>query len=116
MEINLKNQQDVCIAELTGDLDGQTSSRVEEKLLPLLTPQSKIILDLTEVEYMSSAGLRVLLNLYKQANNQGGKIILIGLSEDVKDVMEVTGFLKFFTLSNNLETALIQVHETSNRM
>ncbi|MDJ0597885.1 MAG: anti-sigma factor antagonist [Crocosphaera sp.] len=114
MEINLKNQQDVCIAELIGDMDGQTSSMVQEKLLPLLTPQSKIILNLTEVEYMSSAGLRVLLNLYKQAKNQAGQVILIGLSEDVKDVMEVTGFLNFFTLSNNLETALIQVNGTSN--
>lgn len=114
MEINLKNQQDVCIAELTGDLDGQTSSMVQEKLLPLLTSQGKIILNLTEVEYMSSAGLRVLLNLYKQAQNQESQVILIGLSKDVKDVMEVTGFLKFFTLSNNLETALTQINEKSN--
>ncbi len=114
MEINLKNQQDICIAELTGDIDGQTSSMVQEKLLSLLTFQSRVILNLTEVEYMSSAGLRVLLNLYKQAENQGSKIILIGLSEDVKDVMEVTGFLNFFTLSNNLETALLEVNTTSN--
>ena len=110
MEINLKNYQDAIIAELAGDIDGKTSSLVQEKLLPLLMPQSKIILKMAEVAYMSSAGLRVLLTLYRKASANDSKLVLVGLSEEVTDIMEITGFLQFFTISNTVEIALTQLN------
>ncbi|MEM8778179.1 MAG: anti-sigma factor antagonist [Cyanobacteria bacterium P01_G01_bin.49] len=114
MDINIKNYQDTIIVDIAGDIDGQTSSIVQEKLLPLLIPQSKIILNLSEVIYMSSAGLRVLLNLYKQAVAQESRLILVGLSEEVKDIMEITGFLKFFIISNTVDIALKELNVTPN--
>ena len=114
MEIKLKNQQNTTIAEISGEIDGQTSSLVQEKLLPLLTAQNKIILNMTEVDYMSSAGLRVLLTLYRQASANDSQLVLVGLSEDVKDIMEITGFLNFFTISETIETALRQLNGAAN--
>lgn len=114
MDINLKNHQDTIIADMTGDIDGKTSSFVQEKLLPVLIPQNKIILNLTKVNYLSSAGLRVLLNLYKQATAKDSQLILVGLSEEVSDIMEITGFLKFFTITNTVEIALEKFNETAN--
>ena len=47
------------------------------------------------VEYMSSAGLRMLLSMYRQISRQNGGIVLVGLAEEIKDTMSVTGFLNF---------------------
>ncbi|MGK7945214.1 MAG: anti-sigma factor antagonist [Microcystaceae cyanobacterium] len=106
MDIKLQTQQDTIIAEISGEIDGKTSSLLQEKLIPLLTPQSKIILQMTEVSYLSSAGLRVLLMLYRQANTNSSQLVLVGLSEEVTDIMKITGFLKFFKISDTVENAI----------
>ena len=46
--------------------------------------------------YMSSAGLRMLLVIYRTIVGQGGKVVLVGLSEELQDTMALTGFLDFF--------------------
>ena len=66
----------------------------------------KLILDLSKVDYMSSAGLRVLLLLYRQVASQKGQIILVGLSPSILDTMSVTGFLKFFMVMDEIEAAM----------
>lgn len=55
---------------------------------------------------MSSAGLRVLLLLYRQVASHKGQIILVGLSPAILDTMSVTGFLKFFTVMDKIEAAM----------
>ncbi|MBD2211667.1 anti-sigma factor antagonist [Calothrix sp. FACHB-156] len=106
MEINIKTIEDVKVAELTGDVDASTAPSVTEKVLPLAQPGSKILLDMTAVPYMSSAGLRMLLSLYRQATAKEGKLVLVGLTEDIRDTMSVTGFLDFFTTSETIDEAL----------
>ncbi len=106
MEITIENRQDVKIAKLIGDVDTNTSSEITKTLSALIEPGSKILLDMEKVEYMSSAGLRMLLSLFRQTEAQSGKLILAGLSEDLSDIMSVTGFLDFFTTSNTVEEGL----------
>lgn len=106
MEINTKTEQDITIIELSGDIDANTAPTVSETVLPLATPGSKIIMDMTNVPYMSSAGLRVLLSLYRQTTNKNGKVVLVGLSEELTDTMSVTGFLDFFKTAENRESGL----------
>ncbi|WP_353673889.1 STAS domain-containing protein [Synechocystis sp. LKSZ1] len=106
MEINLKTVEDVKIAVLVGDVDASTAPTVTEQILPLVESHGKILLDMTGVAYMSSAGLRMLLSLYRQAAAQESQLVLIGLSEDVKDTMSVTGFLDFFQISDTVEAGL----------
>jgi anti-sigma B factor antagonist len=74
--------------------------------MPLVQPGSRILLDMSGVPYMSSAGLRMLLSTYRQVANQNGRIALIGLAEELKDTMEVTGFLKFFTSCETVDEGL----------
>ena len=64
---------------------------------------------MTKVNYMSSAGLRTLLLIYRQSTSQSVKIALVGVSEEVKDVMTMTGFVKFFALCDTLEAGLAAV-------
>ena len=96
----------VTVVELAGDIDANTAPLVREKVLPIVVPGNKIILNMTDVPYMSSAGLRMLLTLYRQASSQDIKLLLVGLSEEIQDTMSVTGFLDFFQASETLESGL----------
>lgn len=106
MSIVSKHQNNVCILALEGDIDANSAPDISSQVLTITESESKILMDLTKVAYMSSAGLRMLLKLYRTINNDGKKLVLVGLSEDIKDTMEVTGFLPFFTISPTVEEAL----------
>ncbi len=106
MEISIQTKDDVKVVVISGDIDSNSAPSVTEQVLPLVESHGKILLDMTAVPYMSSAGLRMLLSLYRQATAQDGKLVLVGLSEDIQDTMSVTGFLDFFTTSETLEHGL----------
>lgn len=106
MELNIKTINDVKIATIKGDIDASTAPSVTQEVLPLIEPGKRMILDMTEVPFMSSAGLRVLLSLYRQTSVKEGKLLLVGLNEELQDTMEVTGFLEHFQISNTLEEGL----------
>lgn len=96
----------VALVELIGDIDGNTASIVQEHVFPLAQPGGRILLDLTQVPYMSSAGLRMLLSVYRHIAGRDGQVVLVGLSEDIRDTMSITGFLDFFTTRDTLDSGL----------
>ncbi|MDX2272343.1 MAG: anti-sigma factor antagonist [Cyanobacteriota bacterium] len=106
MDVRVKTVDQVTLVELEGEIDGKTAPMAQEKIVPLTQAGGKMLLDMTHVTYMSSAGLRVLLLLYRQMTSNNGQIALVGLSEDIKDTMSVTGFLKFFTISDTVDSGL----------
>jgi anti-sigma B factor antagonist len=106
MEINIEKRGQVQVIQIAGDVDGSTAPEAQSQIFPLVEPDSKILLDMTGVGYMSSAGLRMLLSTYRQVASQQGSIALVGLAEEVKETMAVTGFLKFFTTCETLDEGL----------
>jgi anti-sigma B factor antagonist len=104
--MNTKTIKEVAIVELTGDIDASTAPKIQAQVLPLIESNKKILLDLSDVAYMSSAGLRVLLSLYRQTTAKNGNLVLVGLSEDIEDTMSVTGFLNLFTVCKTLDLGL----------
>lgn len=96
MEIELEEVNGVTVATLFGELDGRTAPEVQDTLLALPKPHARVLLDMSGVSYISSAGLRALLMLYRQIANGEGRVALAGLSESIRDMMAVTGFLEFF--------------------
>lgn len=106
IEIDIKTVEEIQVVEITGDIDANTAPTVSEKVLPLATPGSKILMDMTGVPYMSSAGLRALLSLYRQTVSKDGKVVLVGLSEELQDTMSVTGFLDFFTTKETVNEGM----------
>lgn len=106
MDITINTVKQVTVVSLVGDVNANTASTVQEKVLPLVQPGSKIILDMIKVPYMSSAGLRMLLSLYRQTSAKDGKLVLVGLSEEIQDTMSVTGFLNFFMTHETMESGL----------
>ena len=106
MDVNVEKVGQVTVVEIAGDIDGKTAPEVQQQILPLIQPGIRILLDMTQVSYMSSAGLRMLLSTYRQVSGNGGRVVLVGLSDDIKDTMSVTGFLRFFTTCETVEAGL----------
>ena len=103
MTVDVKSLKGVTVVSLDGEVDGKTAPEVQEKILPLLEPGSKVLLDMSKVTYMSSAGLRMLLSVYRQVTAKKGSVVLAGVAEEIRDTMSVTGFLKFFLIHGSVE-------------
>ena len=110
MDVNVATKQNAQVVTIVGEIDGSSAPQAQEQILALARPNAKVALDMTGVTYMSSAGLRMLLLAYRTINGKGGgKIVLVGLSNDLKDTMSVTGFLDFFTCCDTLDAGLAAV-------
>ena len=112
MEIQTGIQDGVTIITLSGNLDGNTVNEAQEKILPLVASNSLlVVLDLKGCAYISSAGLRLLLMAAKQLSTQDGILVLAGLSDEIKDVMEMTGFNNFFKTFPDAASAVAAVRK-----
>ena len=106
MDINIKTVEQVTVVEIAGDIDGKTALEVREQVSAQVQPGVKMILDMSQVNYMSSAGLRMLLATYRQIRSNDGRVVLAGVIEEIQDTMSMTGFLRFFTVCETVEAAL----------
>ncbi len=106
MEIDIKTVDQVTVVALAGDIDANTAPGIQDKVLPIAESSRKMLLDMFKVPYMSSAGLRMLLSLYRQVTAKDGKLVLVGLSEEITDTMSITGFLDFFTTRDTVDAGL----------
>ena len=77
---------------LQGSLDTTTAPQLYDDLMPLFDGAEQVILDFAGVGYVSSAGLRVLLQGEKTAKAKGGAMTLMHVSDDVMEVLDMTGF------------------------
>ena len=82
---------------LEGRLDTNTSPELESKVNEVVGDAEKLILDFTKIDYISSAGLRVLLGT-AQAMNGKGQMVIRNLSQPVQDIFELTGFSQLFNI------------------
>lgn len=106
IEVNLSTQNTIQVVELIGDVDASTAPQVVEKVQPILVPGAMVVMDMSKVEFMSSAGLRMLLTVYRSISGQGGKVAVTGLSDELEDTMSMTGFLDFFDHYTSLKDGL----------
>ena len=104
--VSVNKQDDVTTIQLEGSIDGKTAPQVREDIRPALDDATHAILDLSKVGYLSSAGLRLLLLVYREFAAKNGKLVLVGVSPDIQSVMSHTGFLNFFTLAETQAQAL----------
>ena len=85
------------IATLQGEMDTAASVEVETVLRPLYTSNGKdVIIDCKDLEYIASSGLRILLGILKGAKASGSKVTLRDVNDDIKSVLQLTGFISIF--------------------
>jgi len=93
MQISTRTSNDIHVVAITGSLDSTTSPEAQKALDAVLTGGArKVALDFSQLDYISSAGLRVLLGAAKQLRASGGTLRMFGLNQSVREVFEISGF------------------------
>ena len=87
------------IAKFIGRLDTAAAVQTSEDVKPLLEAEQKeIVLDCTELEYISSSGLRIFLAIRKEAATHGSKVVVSNINADIRQVFMMTGFVSLFEI------------------
>jgi anti-anti-sigma factor len=99
MDVSHRTEQDVTIVALSGNLDSNTSPVAQQAIDGILAGGCrKMVVDFSALDYISSAGLRVLLGAAKKLQGSGGALRLFGLNETVREVFDISGFSKILTV------------------
>jgi anti-sigma B factor antagonist len=106
MDVSVTTVEGITVVALTGELTSKTAPDVQQLILEQASPEGKMLLDMSGVPYMSSAGVRMLLMVYRAVSGKSGRAVLVGLSENLKNTMSVTGFLAFFAHCDTLEAGV----------
>lgn len=99
MEISKSKNGSTLILSPAGRLDTTSAPELDSALQESLDGVTELILDLSALEYMSSAGLRILLSTQKRMNTQG-KMVVKNVNATIMEVFEITGFADILTIEN----------------
>ncbi len=110
MKLESEIPPDTAVVRPQGRLDSATSPAFEVTVLERIEGGCRrLVLDLSDVGYISSAGLRVILAAGKKLRGTQGKLVLCGLRDEVRGVFEMSGFLDLFPVTGTLAEALAQL-------
>jgi len=110
MEITQDQQEKITILNLNGRLDTLSSNILSTKLNQVIEGSSQhLLLDLDQLDFISSSGLRVLLATAKQMKGLKRKLALAALQDRVKEVFDIAGFTMLFSIHGSKEEALKQM-------
>ena len=107
MQISQEQMDGVVVVAPRGRIDSTTSAALDAHLAGLSkATQPRIVIDFAGVDYISSAGLRVLLTLAKRVRDARGGLALCSLGDTVRQVFELAGFLPLFAIEGSREGAV----------
>ncbi|MFH1061153.1 MAG: STAS domain-containing protein [Pseudomonadota bacterium] len=97
MRLDISRRDQTLLIAINGRLDAVTAPELDGYTEAELNQEKgEVLVDLHDLEYVSSAGLRALLNIAKQVENNGGKVAICGLRGEVQKVFELSGFTRIF--------------------
>ncbi|MFY9943649.1 MAG: STAS domain-containing protein [Desulfobacterales bacterium] len=109
MDIAERQQDDISIFSLSGRLDSNTSPEFEKRLFDVIHQGTRrMVVDFGSLDYISSAGLRVILKATKDIKRVEGVFVLCAMKDYVREVFEIAGFDAFLPIFTSLEDALQQ--------
>jgi anti-anti-sigma factor len=107
MEITQKEENGIVSIAIKGRLDADSSTEAEKVVKDALGGEmNRLLFNLGGLEYLSSAGLRVLLTAAKEMRRREGKIVLCALNEFVKEIFEVSGFQSLIPIADSVESGI----------
>jgi anti-anti-sigma factor len=110
MEIFESRHHGVLILAPRGRIDSTTSEALDARIQQRLAGgDQRVVVDFGQVEYISSAGLRVMLALARRLRDRQGTLILCAMPEPVRQVFELAGFEPLFTVDRTREAALLRL-------
>ena len=110
MEVTIEHISGVLLVVISGRLDTGTAPVFDSQLAPeLAIPRPRILLDLSSVTYISSAGLRSILQLVKHAAAHAGRVGIFGAPPHIMEVVEISGFPSLLDVFPDRNSALAQL-------
>ena len=106
MQISTRTSNDIHIVAITGSLDSTTSPEAQKSLDAVVAGAKKVALDFSQLDYISSAGLRILLGAAKQLRAKGGTLGMFGLNQSVREVFDISGFSSILSVYQSEAEAL----------
>lgn len=107
MNVLQDKRNGTAILALEGRLDSTTSGEFETRLLGVIeSGETQLVLDFAKLDYISSAGLRVLLKAGKALKGKGGQMSFCSVKDYIREIFEMSGFTSFFRIHASLEDAL----------
>lgn len=99
LSIETDNTQSIAVMKVKGRVDSETAPELDSALTKALGDgQSRLILNLQDVEYMSSAGLRAMVKAYQQAQKSGGDVRLAAVSEPIEVILRTVGMMQMLKM------------------
>lgn len=115
ISFNREQVGDIEICRISGKLDANTASEVEKKLQDAINSgHKKLVLDLQGLDYLSSAGMRVLLQTYRKIEASHGEMVLTSLNEKVLEIFAIAGLDHFFVLTSTEDEAIKKMKYMDN--
>jgi anti-anti-sigma factor len=110
MEIQTQKEANATVVTITGRLDAVTAPEYEKKMNELIAGEAAcFIVDFDKLDYISSAGLRVLLSTAKRLKTKGGQIRFANVRGTVKEVFDISGFGAIFQMNDSVAIALTKI-------
>ncbi len=107
MKVYIQEEEGYVVIRAEGRLDTNTALDFERECAPCIAGENKkMILDFSKLEYISSAGLRCILNMAKKLRSEGGSLALCGLRGLVEEVIMISGFDSFLTIFEDVDSAI----------
>ncbi|HVY68294.1 MAG TPA: STAS domain-containing protein [Verrucomicrobiae bacterium] len=110
MELIEQKQGSVMTVAFKGRLDASNSAGVQDRIVAIIDQgEHRLVLDLSGLDYISSAGLRVLLVAAKKLKIAAGKIALCGLQPSIREIFEIAGFIDMFPIAATRADAIASI-------
>ncbi len=110
MPLSIESTDNAHIIALQGQINSANAATVETEVLAVLQKGAKnVLLNMTELSYISSAGLRVVLVLAKRLKQAGGKLVIYGMQPHVREVFDISGFLAILNVTATRNEAVEQL-------
>lgn len=107
MDVKEETVEGRTVLHVRGRADNASAAIFQELVDPYLDDnRTDLILDLSGLDYISSAGLRVLLVIARKLEANNGKGVLCGMSDVVSDILEISGFIKLYGVAKNVDSAV----------
>ncbi|MEW8970883.1 MULTISPECIES: anti-sigma factor antagonist [Mesobacillus] len=104
ISIDVKEKESTLAVKVSGEIDAYTAPQLREKLFPLSEKEGvKMVVDLSEVNYMDSTGLGVFVGVFKNVRAHDGEFKIVGLSERLQRLFEITGLADIIDINSQIE-------------
>lgn len=106
IEIRRTNRDAVAVLELAGRLDVTTSSQLEDAINGVFDSNDRtLVIDCSELKYISSSGLKILLLAARRFGSADGRVVLCGVEGPIRKVFDISGFSSIFSIKDTQEEA-----------